>query len=120
MTFVLSVTVVMLIPFVSIYTKQADIDYIFPVFGLLFVLSSAFYILKLPGTAIINVAGHFKETKWRAIVEALLSVVLGIVFTIIWGKEGVLIGTGCALGWRCVDTIVYSSKRILKESYLRS
>lgn len=119
-TFVLSVTVVMLIPFVSLYTKQADIDYTFPVFALLFVLSSAFYILKLPGTALINVAGHFKETKWRAIAEAVSSVVLSIIFTILLGKEGVLIGTGCALGWRCVDTIVYSSKRILEESYIRS
>lgn len=115
--FVLCVTVVMLIPFVSIYTSHADINYIFPSFAFLFVVSSAFYILKLPATALINVAGHFKETKWRAILEAVLSVLLSVIFTLLIGKEGVLIGTGIALGWRCFDTIVYVEKNILDSSY---
>lgn len=119
-TFVLMVTTVMIIPFVSLYTVGADTNYIYPVFALLFVLSSSFYILKLPGTALINVAGHFKETKWRAIAEASLSLSLSIVFTILLGKEGVLIGSGIALGWRCVDTIIYSSKYVLKCSFKRS
>lgn len=119
-TFVLSVTVVMLVPFVSLYTKDADINYIYPLFALLFVLSSSFYILKLPGTALINVAGHFKETKWRAILEAAISIVLSFILTLLLGKEGVLIGTGSALGWRCIDTIIYTSKFILKGSYKKS
>ena len=119
-TFVLMVTVAMLIPFVELYTKDADIDYVYPMFALLFVVSSLFYILKLPGTALINVAGHFKETKWRAISEAMLSIVLSVVFTLLIGKNGVLLGTGLALGWRCIDTIFYSSKRILNTVCWRS
>ncbi len=119
-TFVLMVTAAMIVPFVSLYTKGADIDYIYPSFAFLFVISTSFYILKLPGTALINVAGHFKETKWRAILEAVLSVVLGVVLTLLLGKNGILIGTGLALGWRCVDTILYSSKYILNCSFGRS
>ena len=114
-TFVLMVTVAMLVPFVSLYTRGADIDYVFPIFALLFVVSSSFYILKLPGTSLISVAGHFKETKWRAILEAVLSVVLSFVLTIWLGMHGVLLGTGIALGWRCVDTIFYAGRRILQR-----
>lgn len=119
-TFVLTVTLLMIIPFVTLYTRGADISYVFPQFAFLFVISSAFYIFKLPGTALINVAGHFKETKWRAIIEAAISVVLSVIFTLLWGMYGVLLGTGVALGWRCIDTIVYSSKYILKASARRS
>jgi len=119
-TFVLSVTVATLVPFVGIYTKSADMNYIYPTFAVLFVISSAFYILKLPGTALINVAGHFKETKWRALLEAGLSVVLSVAFTLLIGKNGVLLGTAVALGWRCIDTVVYAAKKILKASYKRT
>jgi len=122
-TFVLSVTGVMLIPFISIYTKNADMDYIFPMFAFLFVISAAFYILKLPGIALVNVAGHFKETKGRAILEAVICVIVSVGATMMFGKEGVLIGTGCALGWRCLDTIFYTNRNILnitsKKSFFR-
>lgn len=118
--FVLMVTQLMIIPFVALYTSDADISYIFPQFAFLFVISSAFYILKLPGTALINVAGHFKETKWRAIIEAAISVVLSVIFTLLWGMNGVVLGTGVALGWRCLDTILYSAKYILNSSAKRS
>lgn len=119
-SFVLMVTAAMLVPFVQLYTKGADMEYSYPIFAMLFVVSSSFYILKLPGTALINVAGHFKETKWRAILEAAISVVLSVIFTLVFGKEGVLLGTGVALGWRCIDTIIYSSKNILGCSCIRS
>lgn len=119
-TFVLSVTVATLVPFVGVYTKNVDISYIYPTFALLFVISSAFYILKLPGTALINVAGHFKETKWRALLEAGLSVGLSVVFTLLIGKSGVVLGTAIALGWRCIDTVIYASKYILKTSFKRT
>lgn len=119
-TFVLMVTAAMLVPFVSLYTRDADINYIYPVFALLFVVSSFFYIIKLPGTALINVAGHFKETRVRALLEAGLSLIFSLIFTLLLGKEGVLIGTALALGWRCIDTVVYSSKHILETSMGRS
>lgn len=119
-TFVLMVTAAMLVPFVSLYTRDADINYIYPTFALLFVISSFFYIIKLPGTALINVAGHFKETKVRALLEAGFSLGFSLIFTLLLGKEGVLIGSALALGWRCVDTVVYSSKHILDTSWSRS
>ena len=111
--FIYSVTMIMIVPFVSIYTYNADINYMYPIFAIIFVYTSAFYILKMPSNALINISGHFKETRWRAILEAVLTLILGIIFTIIWGINGVVLGTGIALGWRCLDTIIYTNKNLL-------
>ena len=111
--FIYSVTMLMIIPFVKLYTKGADINYIYPLFSVIFVLSSAFYILKMPSNSLINISGRFKETRWRAILEAFLTVFLGIAFTYWTGLNGVVIGTGVALCWRCIDTIVYTNKYVL-------
>ena len=112
-TFIYSVTMLMIIPFVTVYTYNADINYIYPTFAIIFVFASAFYILKMPSNALINISGHFKETRWRAILEAILTLGLGIIFTKKWGINGIVLGTGIALGWRCIDTILYTNKKIL-------
>jgi hypothetical protein len=73
-----------------------------------------FYILKMPGNAAINAAGHFKQTRSRALIEASLCVVVSLIATALVGQNGVLIGTLAALGWRCIDTVLYANKYILK------
>ncbi|MBQ0083194.1 MAG: polysaccharide biosynthesis C-terminal domain-containing protein [Clostridiales bacterium] len=117
---VYSVTALVIIPFVKLYTLNADINYEYPVFAIIFTLASAFYILKLPGSSLINAAGHFKETKWRAVIEAAISITVGLLCTKLWGICGVVIGMLCALGWRCIDTIYYSNKHILGVSNIKS
>lgn len=118
--FVYAVTIVMIVPFVSIYTRKSDIGYVYSNFAIIFSFASAFYILKLPSNSLINVSGLFKETRWRAIIEGCLTVVLGTAFTAIWGLEGVVLGTAIALCWRCVDTIVYTNKHVLNCGNFRS
>lgn len=119
-TFVYCVTMIMIVPFVALYTQKADINYIYPIFAAMFVFASSFYILKLPSNSIINAAGHFKETQGRAMLEATLSFVCGAIGTKFYGLIGVLIGMAVALGWRCADTIYYTNKYILKRSHLKS
>lgn len=118
--FVYAITMIMIIPFIKLYTKDADINYIYPVFSEIFVLTSAFYILKLPSNSLINISGRFKETKWRAVLEASLTVILNIIFTYLIGLNGVVIGTGVALCWRCIDTILYTNKYVLACSNFKS
>lgn len=118
-SFIFSVTIVMIVPFVCIYTEGADIQYNYPLFAILFCYSSLFYILKIPPTNIINAAGHFKQTRCRAITEALICVVLSVVCSAFWGQNGVLVGTLVALSWRCLDTFLYSNKYIIRCSNKR-
>lgn len=120
-TFMYSVCAVTILPFIFLYTRNADINYIYPTFAILFVYTSSLYVIKIPSNMLIIVAGHFKETQFRAILEASLTLVLGIIFTF-WLKSilGVLIGTSIAIGWRCLDTIMYSNKYILKGHQMKS
>ncbi len=114
---IFSVATVTLIPFINIYTRGADINYIYENFGFLFILLQIFNIHRLPGVALINVAGHFMETRNRAIIEAVLSVTCSIVFTYFFGMYGVLLGSIVAIGWRCIDIIVYAHRHLLFQSY---
>lgn len=114
-SFVYSVAAIMIVPFVGVYTKNADINYIYPVFAMIFVVSSALYTAKMPSIAAINAAGHFKQTKNRALIEAALCAGLSIPLTIVLGINGVVIGTGIALGWRCIDSYFYSNKSIIYQ-----
>jgi O-antigen/teichoic acid export membrane protein len=118
--FIFAVCAVMIIPFVSLYTRGTDINYIDPLMALFFVVYTTCNVLKLPGQAIINASGHFKETRWRAIIEASSCLVLSIIFTLLWGRIGVLVGTSCSMVWRCIDIIVYANNRILNQSNKKS
>lgn len=119
-TFVFSVAVIMIIPFIKLYTENADIDYVNIVFSVLFAFSSMFYILKLPSTAAVNAAGYFKETRIRALIEVVICIVIGITATVLIGINGILIGTLIALSWRCIDTILYVHKYILHDKAIKS
>ena len=116
MSFVLGMASAMIIPFITLYTRGMDINYIDPAFGQLFVLVTFFNIARLPAQQLINVAGHFRETRSRAIIEAASCLVLQLVFVPFFGLHGVLIGVGISMGWRCVDIVWYSNKVILNHS----
>ena len=118
--FVYSVTAIMIVPFVKLYTWGADINYEYPLFATIFVFTSAFYILKMPGSSIINISGHFRETRSRALIEATIAVTASVIITVFYGLIGVVIGTGLALAWRCIDTIIYTNKHILECKNKRS
>ncbi len=118
--FIFAVCSVMIIPFISLYTRGADINYIDPLMALFFVIYSTCNVLRLPGQAIINASGSFKETRWRAIIEASSCLVLSIIFTLIWGRIGVLVGTSFSMAWRCIDIIVYANSNILNQSNKKS
>ena len=109
-----------ILSFIAIYTKNADINYLYENFALLFVCVQIFNVFRMPCSAMINVAGHFKETRSRALTEAGICVVSSILFTYFFGMYGVLIGFGCAIGWRCFDMIVYAHKIILQSRYFIS
>ncbi len=117
---IFAITMTTILPFVSIYTKNADISYSYPMFAVLFSATQIFNIFRQPYVAIINVAGHFRETRSRALFESFLCVSCSLIFTKFFGMYGVLIGTGIALGWRCIDMIVYSHKHILDSSCKKS
>lgn len=111
---VFSCAAVLILPFVRIYTAGVtDVEYIVPSYAALAVLAQAFYCIRLPYITIVQAAGHYKETKNGAFIEAIINITLSVVLTIPFGMIGVVIGTLSANVFRTVQYAYYSSKHLL-------
>ena len=109
-----SVTAVMIMPFVRIYTAGiTDADYEAPVFALLLILSALIYCLRMPYHSLVIAAGHFKQTQFAAYGEAALNIGLSILLVSKWGLMGVAAGTLLATLYRLLYYVIYISKRIV-------
>lgn len=114
-----SVTAVMIIPFVRLYTNGVtDINYIIPELGILLVVASLIYCLRMPYHSMIIAAGHFKQTKMAAYGEAFINISISIVLVVKHGIIGVAIGTVLAVSFRFVFYALYLSKHIIKRNLL--
>ncbi len=113
-------TALLVVPFMKVYMMNiTDADYIQPALGCWLVLGAFFSCIRLPYQNIVESAGHFKETRGGAIIEAVINIVLSIALIKSLGSVGVAIGTAAAMAFRTIQYAMYSYKHILKISYLR-
>lgn len=107
----LSITTV---PFIRIYVDGLKgIQFSDNNLNLLFSIMFLMDLLRGPPQGVITVSGHFKQTKYRALTEALLNIIFSIWLVYPFGIYGVLFGSIIAFSYRVIDIIIYSSKRIL-------
>lgn len=115
-TIAFSLTGVLLLPFVKIYTSGInDVNYIVPSFAVLITAAQAAYCLRLPYNIMTMAAGHYKQTQTSAIVEALLNIIVSVLFVFKYGLIGVAIGTLSAMIYRTIYLAVYISKNIINR-----
>lgn len=108
---------VLLIPFVMVYTLHvSDADYIRPVSAALFTVIVLLQNIRMPGLTIICAAGHFRETRYQAALEAVINIVVSLLLVWKWGINGVLFGTVCSYGYRSIEIILYNRKFLVKDS----
>lgn len=113
-TFVFSVTAILILSFVKVYTADiTDANYFVPAFAYLITLAQAVYCYRLPYYILVNAAGHYKQTQWSAIIEAAINVAVSILFVFYFGLVGVAIGTLAAMIYRTVYLAIYLKKNIL-------
>lgn len=106
---------ILIIPFISIYTiHMTDVNYVRPVIGGLFTVIVFLQNIRIPGITIICAAGHYRETRYQAILEATINVVVSVALIQKQGMAGVLIGTVCSYGYRSFDVIAYNSRYLVK------
>ena len=118
-TIICIATLFLILPFVSVYTKGiTDADYIRPVFSYLIVLAEFMWVIRLPYSSITLAAGHFKETRNGAILEALINIIISIILVWKYGIVGVAIGTLVAMFIRTIEFMYHTSKYILDRSVL--
>ena len=69
---------------------------------------------------VIQYAGHFKLTTPQTNLETVINLIFSLVGVAFWGIYGVLLGTVCALFYRVNDVILYSNRKLLNRSPLKT
>lgn len=108
---------IFILPFLKLYTAGVqDINYIDPILPYMFI---AVYLLnngRESPNMVIKFAGHFKQTQWRSMLEAIINITVSLIGVHFCGIYGVLMGTIAALLYRTNDMIIYANKKILHRS----
>ena len=113
----MTVAMIMIVPFVSLYTKGvSDIDYILPFLPELFTIVALLSGVRAVASRLITVSGHAGKTQNRSILEMVINLSASLVLVNICGLHGVLIGTVIALIYRANDIIIYANKVILNRN----
>lgn len=118
---VYSVAYILLLPFVNLYTTGVkDTDYNLPNIAVLMVLNGLLYTMKTPQGMLIIAAGHYKETRWRSLTQALLLIFVAIVLAKPMGLEGIIVGAIVSNLYRVLDMLFYVPKKITHLSIIDS
>lgn len=116
-TIIFSIVTVLIVPFVSIYTKGiTDVNYIEPVFGAVLAAAYAAQCLRIPYFRIIKAAGHFKQTQNGAFISAVLNIVLSVALIFRFGLVGIAFGTFIAMFYHTCYFVWYLQSNILNRS----
>ena len=108
---------VLFLPFMRLYTAGiTDIDYINSWYPLLFVLTPLLTYGRCAANNLINYAGHFEQTKWRAILESVINITVSVIGIWKFGIFGALMGTIVASLYRTNDIILYTYKHLMDEN----
>lgn len=104
-------------PFIKIYTAGiTDAKYVDPYLPMLFTAMKLLACSREASSRVINFAGHFKQMRWRAILEAVINLTFSVVLVLYLGIYGVLLGTIAAFLWRANDIILYANKVVLQRN----
>lgn len=111
---IFSIAMVMLLPFIGLYTKGVhDVEYILPVYAVVITMAFAFQSIRTPYLCLVQGAGHYKETKTAAIIEAAMNIVISVVLVQFIGIVGVAVGTFVANVYRSYQYAFYIDKNIV-------
>lgn len=101
-------------PFVGLYTRGvSDAEYRQPVYAYLIILAEAVYCLRIPVKTIVGAAGHYRQTRNGAMVEAGINLVLSLALIPWIGIPGILAATLVAMIYRTIDLTRYLIKHLL-------
>lgn len=115
-TVLFTCTGILLLPFIAVYTKGiTDADYIRPLFGFLLVAAEAVYCIRIPYNNVTLAAGHYRQTRNGAFLEAGINIVGSLVLIVPMGMNGVALATLLAMAVRTVQYAFYLSKEILRR-----
>ena len=110
-----SVTGILIVPFVRVYTQGLRDSYIYivPLFSTIMTIAIAARCIQMPYNVVIQAAGHFKETQTSAIIEPVINIAVSIIMVYKYGLVGVAVGTLISMTYRVIYLATYLMKHIL-------
>ncbi|SFB04744.1 MULTISPECIES: lipopolysaccharide biosynthesis protein [unclassified Bacillus (in: firmicutes)] len=116
-TILFTSTALLILPFIKVYTKGVlDVNYYRPLFAYILVVAHAIYCIRLPYHYVTLAAGHFKQTRNGAFIEAGINLFISAALVTKLGLVGVAVGTLCSVLFRTVQYAFYLSKNIINRS----
>ena len=120
-TSVYIITIVMILPFVKVYTSGiTDANYYRPTFAILVTIAELMWSIRLPYSSVTLAAGHFKQTNKGAWVEVFSNLIISIALVFKFGMVGVAIGTLVAMTIRTIEFMYHTSKYILRRNQIEN
>ena len=111
-------TGILLQPFLAVYTKGiSDANYMQPLFGVLLTAAEAVYCIRIPYNNVTLAAGHYRQTRNGAFLEAGINVALSVALVVPLGLSGVALATLVAMTVRTVQYAHYLSRHILHRPF---
>lgn len=111
----------MLLPFVKLYTNGIDNSvYLVSAISIGFTINGFINGIKTPYGMLIISAGHYRETRWRSLIQAVILVISSTILCYFYGVSGILIGAILANTYRLIDYIYYVPKKIIRISIWNS
>lgn len=112
---------ILIMPFIELYTRDfTDAVYVRSEIAFMFVLVGIAQNIRIPSITLICAAGHYKETRWRAIIEVVIIITVSLLLVKPYGMLGVLIGSFCSFLYRGIDIVYYNTTRIMLGSWKRT
>lgn len=109
----------LIMPFIRIYTSGiTDIDYYYPILGMLFVLNGLLYNIKTPQGMLVISAGMFQETKVQTTIQGVIAIIMGLVLVKPLGLIGIMIGLCLSNLYRDIDLLFFVPKNITFRTIL--
>ncbi len=119
-TFLFTVASFLIVPFVMIYTKNTSgANYNVPHFAILITLAFGINTIRNSMYNMIRAAGQYKKTQFASMMEAILNVIISIIFVFKYGLVGVSIGTLCATSFFTIYEVIFLSKNIINRSCIK-
>ena len=112
---------IFILPFMHLYTANVkDTNYINNLYPIAFVMVPLLTYGRTAAASAINYAGHFEQTKWRAVAESTINVVVSVIAVWKFGIFGALMGTIVASIYRTNDIIIYAYKHLIPGNVMRT
>lgn len=100
--------------FAMLYTKNiVDANYNQPLLGILLMAAECLFCIRDPYVNMAYAAGEFRRVSRYAYIEAGANILLSVVFTLLWGINGVALGLLISITYRTLAQVWFIKKNVI-------